>query len=265
MQTYEIPRHMLAVDFDKVDSLGEYYIQPKLRGIRAWLHKGRIFTRMRRELDIFKCRFSIHSAWLDGELYVHGWSQERLNSACLRDEPNEDTALVEFHCFDIFMAELPAERFKYASEIIDRLKAASPQPMILVQTQKLDIKCCELYYHTCCYSNYEGAIYRDPSMPYVQGRTKALLKRKPWLYGCGKVLAAIEGKGKCKGILGHFRIKWENKIFSIGGGNMSYEQRAEYLKLAPDYIYFRYRELSTYGTPIAPQYVNPVKWSYQGV
>ena len=122
---------MLAQSHDKHGHKINYpaFIQPKLDGIRCFIHvnadgskyrnlnvklvsrTGKEFTSLGHIADAVRELVSVMgksagSFILDGELYNHKFKNDfqGLVSAIKRDEPSENTRLVQFHCYD-YVAE----------------------------------------------------------------------------------------------------------------------------------------------------------------
>lgn len=122
---------MLAKSHDKHGHKINYpaFIQPKLDGIRCFIHvnaddskyrnlnvklvsrTGKEFTSLGHIADAVRELVSVMgksagSFILDGELYNHKFKNDfqGLVSAIKRDEPSENTRLVQFHCYD-YVAE----------------------------------------------------------------------------------------------------------------------------------------------------------------
>src|SRR5687768_15403845 len=88
------------------------YVQPKLNGVRALYQNGRFQSRdevpfpealLDHLAQPLLRIFGTSHAPTDGELYVHGWSLQKILGAItpVRKEDSELTKLVEYHVFDV--------------------------------------------------------------------------------------------------------------------------------------------------------------------
>lgn len=119
--------------------------------------------------------------YLDGELYVHGISQQELHS--LSSAGDADGHL-EFHIYDCFYRDRPADTFEqrwaYLSEFKD-----SEYVRFVEQHPVRDQLEEDSLYDDYLARGYEGLILRVPEGTYTFGtvkeqcRSKQLLKRKP--------------------------------------------------------------------------------------
>src|SRR4029450_5676368 len=209
----------------------EYYISPKLDGLRAIYdpHFG-FFTRqglpwaaqMTEHIQIAPdCRFM-----LDGEFYCHGMSLQDINSAMSigRSAPTELTRKIQFHVFDSPNA---------GQSFLDRWTRLSTtyglfQANVTLVQQNL-VRCwASLFNAFQAYvaGGYEGAMLRNPSAGYQSGRTTALLKWKTDQLVDAKVIGLNVGVGKFEGILGSIECALPSGTkFSVGSGWMDEERK----------------------------------------
>lgn len=267
------------------------YVQPKLNGIRALYQDGHFQSRdeipfpeglldhLAKPLrELFD-----PSIILDGELYRHGWSLQRINAAVtpVRQQPTEDTGLVEYHVFD---------RVDYGLSFQDRIEMyGSGNVMlplgiedVLTKLVKSEAEADSYYAHwVAC--GYEGMMYRTGTCPYTlpkqpQVKTQSsrlkflsdkdnrvwhLLKRKSWLdedFLCTRV---FEGEGKYHGTLGALectinggKMTWDmDRTFSVGSG-LTDAERAKYWDhpelVIGHQVKVKYLCLSEAGIPLNP-------------
>jgi len=179
------------------------YIQPKLNGVRGIYNHG-IFQS--RDEHLWKPDVLAHLVHellactnpdqiLDGELYVHGWSLQKINSAVSvnRNEPNTLTPQVEYHVFDIIHIEDWMRPFEFRSQDLfdlqQRLTLHSCKKVKVVPTTRVSQQSAEFAYTNYRKLGYEGIMYRDGSKPYgheqlcgnKDNRWPYLLKRKAWV------------------------------------------------------------------------------------
>jgi ATP-dependent DNA ligase len=155
----------------------------------------------------------------DGELYVHGWSQERINSATKRKvNENEESILLEYHIFDIWAQPLQESRSKSLQLLLDKVQ----HPLYLVETfetnKKEWISLCSRFLQ----EGYEGIVLRHPQGIYVSRdpayRSPHLLKYKPTETDAYAIVGYKEGEGWAKGMLGAFLVTSGEDKFYVGTG-----------------------------------------------
>lgn len=179
----------------------EFFIQPKLNGVRALYHNGLMQSR---DEVLWKPDVVAHlvapltqlvpsNFVLDGELYVHGWSLQRINGAIsvVRAAPSDATKLVQYHVFDIYDLNDVEIPFGLRAEMLANLNYRFyHHPLLyIVETQLADLQKAETYYGYYRRMGYEGLMYRHPAKPYgmeercgnKENRWPWLLKRKEWM------------------------------------------------------------------------------------
>lgn len=155
------------------------YVQPKLNGVRALYQAGRFQSRdgvpfpvglldhlAKPLLEVF----GTEHAPLDGELYVHGWKLQRILGACtpVRQEQREDTALVEYHVFDVVRFDQTfEERVRSNAALICGFRRSSVS-VFAVQTVHCGTSTLANELYTRFISEgYEGMMYRLGDCPYT--------------------------------------------------------------------------------------------------
>lgn len=247
----------LAVPADekKVRNFGqEFYIQPKLNGERGVVdefHNEPIILSSYENsfefLDIIKTE--IRWVWnmykipipFDGEIYVHGWSRERIDSALRRTvNYNPEVVNLEYHVFDLKLPIPQEKRLYLLNEIFKKIEEYQLSTgflftkLKLVPTYKATPENWMEYADHFLTLGYEGAILRKPSYDtYYEGRTvKQMLKYKPTEideYVIIDTLEAISKEGKPKGMIGSFTVKSHDGVdlFNVGAGKLSHQERIE--------------------------------------
>jgi hypothetical protein len=158
------------------------YVQPKLNGLRALYQLGTF------QLDDEELTLDRHtlrhlseplskifnaSTILDGVLYRHDWSRERLHQAIDEGSPE-----VEYHVFDVvnFHRSFESRFMAPASILID---TSHRHIVKTVETHRLlDNSNVDYFYEKWLTAGYAGMIYRLNDCPYTSGKTKHLLKRE---------------------------------------------------------------------------------------
>ena len=192
--------------------------QPKLDGMRciAIISNGSValFSRTQKPINsvphitaeleqLYKGR----TITLDGELYCHAMKEDfnTLMSLARRDDVHEDSKALEYHVYDC--ASAPgghANRMKGLHEG----KHVFLVETVVVETQD-DL---EEYQAKCVAAGYEGAMYRNPAMPYENKRSAGLLKVKTFQDAEFRILGVEEGAGKLMGAVGAFVMQTENGV-----------------------------------------------------
>jgi ATP-dependent DNA ligase len=151
------------------------------------------------------------SIYLDGELYVHNVSLQKISSA-VRDAKNMDSEeIIQYHVYDHFYPNYGAkETFEMRNKLLNRiweikLRSNSNNILILVETVLVQTKEeCDKQYQKYLLENYEGAMIRTVDGPYLkdpvkkstQLRSKDLLKRKEIYDAEYEVVGYKHGIGK---------------------------------------------------------------------
>lgn len=205
MLAHNYQDHYKKVDWETA------FMQPKLNGHRMLATRspatGKVVLRSRKGdpytgLDhIAEALEAVlpEGATLDGELYAHGMSLQKIASAGRRKKSKAAHAEeLKFHVYDLVAAMRFASRFKQAREIL----AAGPAHVELVETvvvrSRADLAVCE---RRALDDGYEGAILRHGVGGYESGdRTTALLKVKTFVDEEFEVIDAKQGKSTYKGM-----------------------------------------------------------------
>ncbi len=224
---------MLAQSHDKHGHKIAYpaYIQPKLDGIRCFIHvdgenvklvsrTGKEFKSLGHIADAVRELVSVMdksagSFILDGELYNHEFKNDfqGLVSAIKRDKPSENTRLVQFHCYD-YVAE--ARDFEdRINELYDmdwwlnpNLNDLSTNPgftygeaIQIVETFGVD-NFDEVVEQNALWleDGYEGSMIRNAKGGYQPNkRSPNLQKYKSFLDAEFEIVGAYENKGRMEG------------------------------------------------------------------
>jgi len=229
------PRNLLRASYQ---GLGQnLLVQPKLNGERCrveWFHgEPVLLSSYGNEFDLpaikesLKRELPLH---YDGELYVHGWSRERIHSTCSasRKTKHEDCSLMEFHIFDHQGSAEQANRIQELWQLSYRFPSNLKFVEALVIPFSYWLTQCQIFMS----NGYEGIIIRNPSAPYQKKRTTDLLKFKPTEqdeYTILGVEEAIDKNGCLKSMVGSFLVSGDDgTVFSVGAGKLSHDKRRHY-------------------------------------
>jgi len=261
---------MRAAVYD-ASKFGHVVSMPKLNGLRCMYIPGQgFYSRDGKRWNDAVLNHIIPPTTdyiLDGELYCHGMSLQKINAAvCVnRIEPGENANWIKFFAFDLVEPKFNAlTRMLLLEKIInDHREEIEMLTMVEWEICKTRIEL------DACYTDYlakqfEGQMLKSVFGSYMpQGtkerRTMNLQKRKPFIpdeFLCvGRVIST---EGKCAGKLGALEfITYKGVRFEVGTG-FTDEEREEYI--APDYDFRRkatikYLNLTDDGRPFNASFV----------
>jgi DNA ligase-1 len=204
---------------------------------------------------------------IDGELYCHGMSLQKINSAVgvNRLEPGEDAKWIIFFAFDLVEPKFNAlTRMLLLDKIYnDNLGKTAATGVVGWEICKTRIeldKCYESYISR----NYEGQMLKSVFGSYMPQGTKErstmnLQKRKAFLdaeFFC--VDRVVSDEGKCKGKLGALKFVTSKGVsFEVGTG-FTDEEREEYIQPSYDFrkkATIKYLNLTDDGRPFNASFV----------
>lgn len=174
----------------------------------------------------------------DGEVYVHGWSRERIDSALRRTKNrNPDVDLLEYHIFDEQNEKLQYERISDLG-LLDQTLYKMQLPNIKVVPYGI---CSDTEWlghcGNYCEEGYEGIILRELFAGYEEKRTPWLLKFKPKETDVYRIVAVNEAFTSdtkiAKGMVGSFTVAAKDEpgasvVFDVGAGKLPHNKRIEY-------------------------------------
>lgn len=164
------------------------YTQPKLNGVRCLAHKvaedkiefrskrGELYTTLDHIGTELIGALAIGEIW-DGEVYVHGWSLQRINSAVKK--ANEDTPNLEFHVFDM-ISEISPFDMRYDHVMFTYMAAGFDKVKLVPRGQANDEQGAQEALNANLAEGYEGVMLRNINSLYKAGfRSADLQKFKP--------------------------------------------------------------------------------------
>lgn len=241
---------LLAVPADegKVERLspeGWFYTEKKLNGERSRteeFHGIPLFMSSYNNPFSFLDQIKEEVLWVwkktgiklpfDGEIYKHGWSRERIDSALRRTvNYNPDVEELEYHIFD---ANIPHQQ-DYRIMLYTNMLKQYPTPHLkAVEAYKTNkdnwMEAADIFLS----EGYEGAILRNPFAPIYDPRRTVgqMLKYKPTEIDEYVIVDVIEALSKDfdpKGMVGSFLVQGNDKVtFRVGAGKLKHEQRIAY-------------------------------------
>ena len=192
-------RPMLAQPLSKVNNIDwrTAYVQPKYDGHRclitnhlgniiAYSRNGKLLDTIHHILDEIKIP---EGTTLDGELYCHGLTLQRISSYVKRKQP--ETELIKYVCYDT-IEDLPyLARYDAIHEYLNDCKNSE-----IASTYKITSKKQALdYMMQFREQGYEGAILRHGITSYQDGyRSKSLVKIKVVQDGYFEIVGVSESK-----------------------------------------------------------------------
>lgn len=220
---------------------GGMFVQPKLNGLRCMYQNG-VF--MAREGLPWSTKCLKHLRWelrnldpniiLDGELYMHGFSLQQINSrvGIVRTTPHPSEEEVQYWVFDI----VDTKPFYYRHNILgNKFKQFyNSECLVLVPTVLApDIEVANWHFSKHKQQGYEGAMLRDPAAPYSlpekcgnkENRVTTLLKLKDWLDIDVTILHVNEGTGQFQGMCGSLHVQVPNGTVCDVGSGISHRER----------------------------------------
>ena len=177
----------------------------------------------------------------DGEVYVHGWSRERIDSALRRSKNrNPDVDSLEYHIFDYQTADDNNLQYMRLQKLGEIEQAIYKLGLTRVKVVPYGI-CGEAeWIHHCahyCEEGYEGIMLRHPFGRYTMKRSAELLKFKPKETDTYRIVAVNEAltsdTRESKGMVGSFTVEAVDEpgsgvTFDVGAGKLKHSQRIDY-------------------------------------
>ena len=263
MKAHRLKDHWKRVTFP-------VYTQPKLNGLRCLYHNG-VFQTNAEEIwrpnvlahlqaPIFSSQMP--QSWiLDGELYVHGWSLQQINSAAgvNRKDRSEKTSEVEYHVFDVIPMATPHDIFSERLQLLELMRAWFPfdSKIKIIQTRMAENRWqIDNYHRENTKKGYEGTMIRlDEGYGHAElcrnkdNRWHRLLKFKDWLDEEYEVLGFEWGEGKYEGKVGSLMLEHNGQPFTAGSGLTDEQRDPDNL---PKWVRVKYEMLSDGGVPLKP-------------
>lgn len=257
---------MLAQSYDKHHKKIKFpcWVQPKLDGMRMLAKKENgeilLWTRKGKPIETLKEIKSQLSPLLkegeatDGEVYVHGWTFQRIISAIKK--VSDDTPLLEYHIYDAPHTSLLFEsRFKtrFQPKVIGEIG---------LNIKIVDTELCQdegefsAAESRCIEAGYEGMMARNSFSPYkYKNRTFDLQKVKRFVDDEFEIIGGKDGSGRESGLI-IFRCKTKSGLEFDVRPRGSQESRRDIFDNLSEYIgkslTVRYQELTDDGVPRFP-------------
>lgn len=238
-------------------------ISTKKNGSRAMFKDGKVISKAGR-VEEFKVghitdQVKQLSMDVDGEVYRHGWSLQRIQSA--RKKPNEDTPELELHVFDI---PVRGKTLSERNSMLVNLKQEVAQKGL--SHIKVCIRWAVMSQDQLDYSfeydvskGYEGlVIWNEGGMYEFGNRSNEVLKWKPRYDSEAKIIDVTKdknGNGKLHlqacDALGNVKFKAMMKVHRRDGKEYPRDYDSM-CAIKGKWITFSYEELSDKGVPLKP-------------
>ena len=204
---------MLAKIYDTKYILSNYYLQPKLDGVRLiWDGKEAISRNGKPILGVPELINSLKGLPpLDGELYSHSINFQSIVGSVRRSKNVLENTDIQYHIYD-----MPITNEHFFSRYTELSKLTLPDRCVRVET--VFNNNIDEYYKQCLDNGYEGIMVRNQFGFYKEGRSSDLLKLKPIDEMEVIIVDIQEGEGKYKGSLGALIRETNGKQVGIGSG-----------------------------------------------
>ena len=280
---------MLAKQADKVANSAfekEYYGSRKINGLRCLIYKkgDRLYTASRGSInyDLAIHHILFHPKLvalfeeypdliLDGEIYKHGWTLNKISGLCRTQVTAFDGEPLEFYLYDVVRTDLPFEaRLEILNEIADKLELKEFEPYKEWDKEDLKIQMVPqefvsgwLYikkmHDDYVSEGWEGLVIRNTKEVYGPGkRSNAMIKIKNYLDATFKVVRYELGLRGSEDMVFICETP-EGKLFKASpmGDRLTKEVYVtnfedKYINQLGDCKYF---EISPYGIPQQPKFV----------
>ena len=272
---------MLAYPADdgRIERLGEsFFVQPKYRGQRCrveWFHNEPILlssygVEFRYFPHIVELLKKLPKLPYDGEVYLHGWKQNEIDSVANRTvNKHPDSEKLQFHIFDYQtegvyqfhriqkLLELQRDNIAFQSKVLQ----VTPTHFATKNTWQPLLQ-------DSMGEGYEGIIFRKMDSYYIRKRNVCLLKFKPTSEDKYLIVAmteAIDKYGVPKDTLGSFHVKGDDgTVFKVGAGKLTHDKRQEYwnneeLVIGKNLLVKHEDEKTRHGVPVCAVAVEVMK------
>ncbi|AFJ03141.1 DNA ligase [Methylophaga frappieri] len=226
-----------------------YLISEKYDGVRAIWTGTQLLTRNGNVInapDWFTD--PLPDVWLDGELWTTHQDFARLSGIVRTQIPDDaEWQQVSYRVFDMPDSTLPFElRYQHYTQLITQLNSAHIKPVQQVRVQSQ--AALQSLLKDKLATGAEGLMLHLATAKHRGGRTRAVLKLKPYEDAEAVVIGHLPGKGKYINQLGALRVKNEQgQIFAIGSG-LSDQDRASPPPIGT-IITYRYQGYTKTGLP----------------
>ena len=262
---------LLKLSEYKGQNVGGWLASEKLDGVRAYWDGRNLLSRNGKILAVpegWSAHFPPFA--LDGELYTARGEFEKIQSIVMDKTPNEAAwSEVKFYVFDVPEAGGGLlERLSELEKFILQNPQAGQNLKIIKQVKVKDNAEFVAFAKHIVAKGGEGAVVREPNVPYERKRSKNALKYKKFKDAECEVTAINAGAGKYAGLMGSVTCKAigneglnsgsgekakDGVKFKVGSG-FSDRDRANPPKIG-SIITYKYQNLTAKGLPRFPVFL----------
>ena len=260
---------LLKLSEYKGQNVGGWLVSEKLDGVRAYWDGRNLLSRNGKILaapEGWSTHFPPFA--LDGELYTARGEFEKIQSTVMDKTPNVTAwSEIKFHVFDVPEASGGLlGRLSELEKFILKNPQAGQNLKIIKQVKVKDNAEFEAFAEAVIANGGEGAVVREPNVPYERKRSKNALKYKKFKDAECELTAINAGTGKYAGLMGSVTCKAlsasgsnsDEQIasgvkFKIGSG-FSDRDRANPPKIG-SIITYKYQNLTAKGVPRFPVFL----------
>ena len=249
------------------------WVQPKLDGVRMiakkeggvvtmWSRKGKVID-IPDKINSQLCDMLSEGQATDGELYVHGWTFQRIISAVKKKRA--DTDLLEYHIYDsphptlTFEERLPQYGLSGGMAFPEYCQSWSiiGKNIKFVRTQSINSE-DEFDAHEQHFvsQGYEGMMVRNQKSLYkYKNRSYDLQKVKRFVDDEYRIIGGKDGSGREAGLVIFKCVTSDGLEFDVRPRGSHEERRAMFKNLEnylEKYLTVRYQELTDDGRPRFP-------------
>ena len=260
---------LLKLSEYKGQNVGGWLVSEKLDGVRAYWDGRNLLSRNGKILaapEGWSTHFPPFA--LDGELYTARGEFEKIQSTVMDKTPNVTAwSEIKFHVFDVPEASGGLlGRLSELEKFILKNPQAGQNLKIIKQVKVKDNAEFEAFAEAVIANGGEGAVVREPNVPYERKRSKNALKYKKFKDAECEVTAINAGTGKYAGLMGSVTCKslgaagstQDKQIphgvkFKVGSG-FSDRNRANPPKIG-SILTYKYQNLTAKGVPRFPVFL----------
>lgn len=221
-----------------------FFHQPKLNGERGrteWFadepylfssygNDFRFIDHIRNEIAVLSHALKDKPKF-DGEVYVHGWPRERIDSALRRKKNrNAEVESLQYHIFDYQgTGDLQFQRLRALGTVEQRIRELDLKSIRIVPYGVCSAT--NWLVHAECYieEGYEGIILRNPFGVYCDKRSANLIKFKPTERDEYLILGLNQEysiDGIPKNSVGSFAVTGDDQVqFDVGAGGLGQKEK----------------------------------------
>ncbi|NMP31867.1 DNA ligase [Thalassotalea sp. M1531] len=210
----------LATTYQQEADFNQYWVSEKLDGVRGYWDGSQMYTRRghRINLPTFFTKNWPNKA-LEGELWINRGQFEQIAAIANKMQAKDyEWQKVKFMLFDI-----PTHKGNFSERITSMrnivLNANNRHLQMIEQYRVTDNAQLGKWLEITTSAGGEGLMLHKAQAYYKQGRSRNVMKLKPFYDAEALVIAHLPGKGKYLNKLGALRVKTnDGLIFKVGSG-----------------------------------------------